>query len=251
MFLKLLFYPNPLRTILYLIRFLVSKKKRLYFNLIRILGFLPHKLNYYELAAIHKSATTLDAKGTPLNNERLEYLGDAILGAIVAEYLFKVFPDSDEGFLTQMRSKMVNGAKLSELARKSKISKLVKSHTQHSKIVKNLYGDAFEAFVGAIYLDRGYYFAKYFVLHKVFRRYVDLTALQLIETNYKSKLIEWGQKFKKEISFYTDLEALNSKYFISFARIDEQTFGSGIGRSKKEAEQKAAKETLLKVETNI
>jgi len=230
-FLKAFFYPDT----------------KFYRSLKNILGFAPRNISYYETAFIHKSASFSGSDGSVVNNERLEFLGDAILDAVVADFLFHKFPTENEGWLTQMRSKIVNGEKLHELARKMGITNLIISHTDNSISKKHIYGDAFEAFIGAIYLDRGYDVTAKYIVHHIIKNFVDLSHLENTDTNYKSKLIEWGQKFKREIEFYTDFESPNSKYFLCYVRVDTETFGSGIGLSKKQAEQKAAKETLVLV----
>jgi len=226
---------------------LFSPHRELYKTLKEILGFYPTNIRYYEKAFIHRSASYIKYNGLLVNNERMEYLGDAILDAIVADFLFNHFPNEDEGFLTQMRSKIVNGDKLFEFSKSIGLPSLIVMNNDASISKKHIYGDAFEALIGAIYLDKGYKKTTEFVIHKIIKVYIDLNLLESMDTNFKSKLIEWGQKYKREIAFYTDFESFNSKYFISYVRVDNETFGSGVGLSKKQAEQKAAKETLIQV----
>jgi ribonuclease III len=221
-----------------------SPKKNFYFRLIRILGFLPGKVGLYELAFIHKSASLADSKGNPLNYERLEYLGDAVLGVIIAEFLYRKFPDRNEGFLTKMRSKIVNGDHLSLLTQQLGLCNLLDSRLQNEQASRHILGDTFEALIGAIYLDKGYQRTRRFVLHRVLKKHVDLVELEKNETNFKSQLIEWAQKNRKEITFYTDIEPYDPTRFLSFVSIGDTLFGSGNGVSKKEAEQNAALETL-------
>jgi ribonuclease-3 len=221
-----------------------SPKKLFYYRLIRILGFIPGKIGLYELAFIHKSASLADSKGNPLNYERLEYLGDAVLGVIVAEFLYLQYPDRNEGFLTKMRSKLVNGDHLSLMTQQMGLNILLDNRIQNEQANRHILGDAFEALIGAIYLDKGYRRTRRFVLRKVIRKYVDLVELERNETNFKSQLIEWAQKNRKEITFYTDIEPYDPTHFISFVSIGDTLFGSGSGVSKKEAEQNAALETL-------
>ncbi len=230
-FIKNLFYPN----------------KKFYRRLKRLLGFIPRNIAFYELAFTHRSASYISKDGLTYNNERLEYLGDAILDAVIADFLFHRFSDANEGFLTQMRSKIVNGERLSELAKKLEIPKLIISNTEGSASKKHIYGDALEALIGAIYIDMGYKVAMHFILRRMVKEHLDVVQLEEIDTNYKSKLIEWGQKNKREVVFYTDIESYNSKYFVSYVRVDNETFGTGIGYSKKQAEQKAARATLTMV----
>lgn len=225
-----------------------SKKKNFYFSLKDILGFYPTRLEYYELALTHKSASIIEAGIAPVNNERLEYLGDAILDAIVGDFLYHKFPKEDEGFLTQTRSKIVNGENLSELASKIGLTEHIKSQISNPKGRNKINEDAFEAFVGAIYLDKGFECTKNFILNKVLRNYINILELVNIDKNYKSQLIEWGQKYKKNVTFTTVQDDDNPKYFIAYAKIDDKIFGTGTGLSKKIAEQNAAHETLQKVD---
>jgi ribonuclease-3 len=219
--------------------------KNEFYKALRVkLGFYPRKIEYYEQALIHKSVSLLAPDGTVVNNERLEFLGDAILDAVVGDFLFHKFPKGNEGFLTQMRSKIVNGENLSELAKKIGINHLIKAQINNTKGRTKIYEDAFEAFIGAVYLDQGFIITKNFIIERILKTFVDVKELKDIDTNYKSQLIEWGQKYKKEISFTTDLESENSKLFISYVLIDNKSFGSGVGMSKKLAEQNAAKATL-------
>ena len=230
------------------LKFLFSREKTLYKKLQNTLGFFPFNLSYYKRAFIHRSASIKNVDGQYVNNERLEYLGDAILDAIVADYLFKKFPRGNEGSLTKLRSKIVNGEYLNKLAIRLRIGKFVKSKTKNNRGRKNLYGNALEALIGAIYLDMGYKFAKKFIVTKIIEQFVNLDELLFKETNYKSKLIEWAQKDKKEIDFNTFQQTNSSNdapVFTSIIRIDNQIFGNGTGHSKKEAEQQAAKDTLL------
>jgi ribonuclease-3 len=229
---KYLFYPDKV--------FLKKIKK--------ITGFLPRNPDFYELALTHKSAPLSVNKRALSNNERLEFLGDTVLDLVVSSYLFNKFPNADEGFLTQVRSKIVNGKQLSELAKQIKLHKLIHSNTGKNAPGR-IYEDAFEALVGAVYLDCGYVAAEKFVSKQIIEKHIDINALISKETNFKSKLIEWAQKYKLEIEFYTDYESVDSKIFISYLRIGNKTIGEGKGVSKKTAEQNAAKAALLKLET--
>ncbi len=212
----------------------------------KILGFKPKNTLYYTLALTHKSAGQKDCVNNYENNERLEYLGDAILDAVISELLYQRFPTGDEGFLTQMRTKIVNGKKLSELAKKIGIKKLI-SVDKGTPLSEKIFEDAFEAFIGAIFLDRGYNYVKRFVAQRIMIQHVNLNKLKHVETNYKSKVIEWSQKNKHAVEFVTEYESEDSKYFISHLKIDSKIYGTGKGTSKKEAEQKAAEQTLYKI----
>jgi ribonuclease-3 len=227
--------------------FFVPEKE--FYGLFELLGFYPDRTDLYELAFIHKSAS-IYKDGIHLNNERLEYLGDAILGAVIADILYKYFPNKDEGFLTQTRSKIVSREFLNNLADRIGLQKHVVSNVNLS-CNKHIFGDAFEALIGAIYLDQGYYKTKLFVENEVFRKYIDLETVVTVDKNYKSKLIEWAQKMKYEIEFDTREMGLdrNSKtlQFISEISLDKELLGRGIGSSKKEAQQKAASEALVNI----
>ncbi len=209
-----------------------------------LLRFFPNSISLYETAIIHKSASLTDSKGHSINNERLEYLGDAVLGSVIAEHLFKKYPIQNEGFLTQMRSKIVNGEKLAALAEQIGLVPLIKTQAIGEHTLKHISGDAFEALIGAIYIDKGYGKTKRFILKNILVRHIDLEILEKTENNYKSKLIEWGQKYKKDVCFYTDVEPYDPTRFISYVSIGDNLYGSGSGISKKEAEQMAANETL-------
>jgi ribonuclease III len=234
--------------VIWRINYLFCPNKKLYKSLKKNLGFYPNHIKYYELAFVHRSASVLNENGELINNERLEYLGDSVLDTVISDFLYHQYPDTDEGFLTQMRAKIVSGEKLSELARKVKIHRMVISNTHQNTSKRHIYEDAFEAFIGAMYLDKGFYGVKKYVINHILKKYIDIKHLEVINTNYKSQIIEWGQKFKKEISFFTDLESFNSRFFISYVRVDSEILSSGTGLSKKEAEQKAAKAAMQKVD---
>jgi ribonuclease-3 len=189
--------------------------------------------------------------GKSINNERLEYLGDAILGAVVAEYLYNRFPHRGEGFLTQMRSKLVNRIFLSNLMKEINLDQFVVTRTTSNSVNTSIYGDAFEAFIGAIYLDKGYEKTKYVIIKRILNVYVDLNLVEELDTNYKSQLIEWGQKNKQEVNFETkEQEDTKNKHnlFISIVEIENEIKGKGKGISKKEAQQNAAHEALKKID---
>ncbi|HPR33448.1 MAG TPA: ribonuclease III [Prolixibacteraceae bacterium] len=229
------------------IKLFSSKRKEFYFFLKDTIGFLPGNTRLYDIAFIHKSASTTDSMGNLINNERLEYLGDAVLGAVVAEYLYNRFPQRGEGFLTQMRSKLVNRNFLSQLITDTGLYQFVRSRSIGHSTASNIYGDALEALIGAIYLDKGYETARYVIVKKFLNEYVDLNKLEETDNNYKSQLIEWGQKNKKDISFQTEEEpAANSKFniFVTNIDIEKEPQGKGYGSSKKESQQNAAREAL-------
>lgn len=228
------------------IKLLWHPQKKFYRELKKILGFFPRKIDYYQTAFIHRSASRQDKK-QPVNNERLEYLGDAVLGAVVGEFLFKKYPEAQEGFLTQTRSKLVNGNSLNSLAENLGITHYITAQVSYSKNSRNLHGDALEALIGAIYLDRGYNFTRQFIIRRLLNNF-DIFKLGQAITNFKSRLIEWGQKNKLRIEFHTVTDESNGRRFLSSVMVDQKLYGSGRGISKKEAEQNAARETLLMVD---
>ena len=183
------------------IRLLFHKERESYFCFYRILGFFPRNLKIYQQALLHKSTSLRSEEGRPINNERLEFLGDAILDAIVGDIVFKHFEGKREGFLTNTRSKIVQRETLNKLAVEIGLDKLVKYASRSSSHNSYMYGNAFEAFIGAIYLDQGYDRCKQFMEKKIFKQYIDLDKMSRKEMNFKSKLIEWSQKHKVEVSF--------------------------------------------------
>lgn len=234
------------------IKLFSSPRKEFYLFLKNLLGFYPRNLKLYDLAFIHKSASIPDSQGNQVNNERLEFLGDAILGAIIADFLFNRFPKQDEGFLTKTRSKLVNRAFLTDLTIEMGLNVYIDSNTMKNPDKSHIYGDALEALIGAIYLDTDYQTTKYFVTKKILSQFVDLNEIEQKDSNFKSQLIEWSQKNKKEIRFETTEEISNDKNktprFNAVVVIDNKEMGSGTGSSKKEAQQNAARKTLNKLQ---
>ena len=229
-----------------LVLFPFTKNRKLVKKLIPILGFTPSRIRLYEMAFIHKSASIIMPDGEVINNERLEFLGDAILDAIIADYLFRKFPDRNEGFLTKMRSKMVKRKHLNLLAYRIGINQLIVSQAIIANTSRHLYGNAFEALLGSIYLDKGYN-RTYQFIERIIDKYVDIDRLRESDSDYKSKLIEWAQKKKIEVIFDSkeDYNQLNKQpHFTTRIIISDKEKGHGMGKSKKESEQKAAKMTL-------
>lgn len=229
------------------IKRILTTDKNFHNKIKEISGFYPKNEELYKLAFIHKSATLQLPNGATMNNERLEFLGDAVLDAVVAEYLYINFPDKKEGFLTQTRSKIVNGEYLGKLAISLGLDKLILSYASHFDKNKHILGDAFEAFTGAVFLDRGYEAVKKFIVKQLFHKHIDLKKLLKTETNYKSKLIEWSQKEKKEVNFQTcelKEEEVERQRFLSEVVIEGKIKSKGEGNSKKEAEQNAAQLAL-------
>ena len=223
------------------------KDRELRSALFRILGFYPHHIEYYKIAFAHKSQALRDKNGKPLNNERLEFLGDAILESVVSDILYHHFEKRHEGFLTATRSKIVQRESLNRLAKEMGIDKLIQTSTRNHSAHSHLGGNAFEALMGAIYLDKGYNACQKFVQKQILGRLMDLDGVANKEVNFKSKLLEWCQKNKLKQDFVMRLED-NGKQkeptFYCTVIIEAIEFGYGKGFSKKEAQQQAARETL-------
>ena len=235
------------------IRLLFHKDRESYFCFYKILGFFPRNIRFYEQALLHKSTSIRSEKGRPLNNERLEFLGDAILDAIVGDIVYKHFEGRREGFLTNTRSKIVQRETLNKLAVEIGLDKLVKYSTRSSSHNSYMYGNAFEAFIGAIYLDQGYERCKQFMEKKILKNYIDLDKMSRKEVNFKSKLIEWSQKTKMEVSFELIEQFLDQDYnpmFHTEVRIESLSAGTGTCYSKKESQQNAAQMALKKIKSD-
>lgn len=219
----------------------LSSDRHLNQSIRNIFGFSPRNLHLYKLAFRHKSANK-DVNGIKINNERLEYLGDAVLGSVIADYLFKKFPYKDEGFLTEMRSKIVCRSNLEKLSRKLGLDRLIESNAETRSMSKSMRGDAFEAFIGALYLDKGYEFTRKIILKRIVNIHIDIDILEHLDTNFKSKLIEWAQKEKKEVDFIVVGERgeKNNKQYEVEVIIDSEPVSRGIDFSIKGAEKIAA-----------
>jgi len=206
-----------------------------------IFGFQPTNLHLYRLAFRHKSVNK-DVNGIKINNERLEYLGDAILGSVIAEYLFKKFPYKGEGFLTEMRSKIVCRANLDKLGRKLGIDRLIESSADTKSTAKSIRGDAFEALIGALYLDKGYNYTYKIIIKRIINIHIDIDALEHLDNNFKSKLIEWAQKERKDVDFRVINEKgeKNKHQYEVEVFVDNNPVSRGIDFSIKGAEKIAA-----------
>jgi ribonuclease-3 len=227
-------------------KLIFSADKKLIRSLRNLLGFTPGNTALYRQAFRHRSALNDPANQGVSSNERLEYLGDAVLGAVIAELLFKKFPYKEEGFLTEMRSRIVSREQLNKLAMKIGLDEFLDENTDRSSRTKSLYGDAFEALIGAIYLDKGYKQAQQFILGRIIKNHLDLNEVEATEKNFKSKLIEWAQKEKIPVSFEL-VEELpaggNKKQMKVRVVVKGEEKGTGIDFSKKKAEQIAAEQT--------
>jgi len=213
-----------------------------------LLGFVPGNLSLYKMAFRHKSMAVVLKNGTKSSNERLEFLGDAVLGSVIAEILFKLYPYKGEGFLTELRSKIVRRANLNQLGRKLGFHELIDFDSKTVNMTtkqSSLLGDAFEALIGAIYLDKGYDFTKSFITNRIIKPHIDIHTLEVTETNFKSKLIEWCQSQSKEITFEptANAEGDSAKLFSIQVFIGGEAMASATDYSKKNAEKLAAEKT--------
>ena len=236
-----------LSNVLHRIRLLFCKERESYLCFYRILGFYPRNLKYYQQALLHKSTAVRSDEGRLLNNERLEFLGDAILDAVVGDIVYRHFEGRREGFLTNTRSKIVQRETLNKLAVEIGLDKLVKTSNRSQSHNSYLYGNAFEAFIGAIYLDRGYDCCMQFIEQKILKQYIDLDKMSRKEMNFKSRLIEWCQKNKMQVSFELIDQVMDKDHSPTFStevHIEGIPAGSGTGYSKKESQQKAAQMAL-------
>ncbi|MDD3108226.1 MAG: ribonuclease III [Alistipes sp.] len=227
-------------------------RDKAYYQILKdIFGIHPNNIELYKLALLHRSASLFLDDGTPINNERLEFLGDAVIESIVSDYLFIEFPEENEGFLSRLRSRIVSRSSLNALAQKIGLHHHVIVQGGSGFLQKHLYGDAFEAMMGAIYLDKGYDFANRLLINEIIRRYVDIEQMTDQESDFKSRLIEWSQKTRRLMQFETSpSEQYSSQkpHFRTTIFLDHQPYGKGEGSSKKESEQRAAQTTIALLE---
>lgn len=207
-----------------------------------VFGFYPENIHLYALALRHKSVAKEISHGAKNSNERLEFLGDSIIDSVVADYLFKLYPYKDEGFLTQMRSKMVSRQQLNSLALQIGLNKLIHTTKDVKSQPKSLLGDAFEALIGAVFLDKGFDFTQEVLVERIIKIKLDIDQLQNTETNYKSRLIEWSQKEKIELEFKhtNEIGVNNAKQHEVEVWVDNKFVSKAKGNNIKAAEQRAA-----------
>ena len=219
----------------------------------RLLKFSPRQLEFYQKAFTHRSLKKVDKNGEPFNYERLEFVGDAMLGSVIASYLFIKAPNQSEGYLTQMRSKIVSREHLNELGKDLNLISFVKSNIPKNNIGDNIHGNIFEALIGAIYLDRGYDYCNKFIYDKVIVPYVDIQKLEGKITSYKGLIIEWCQKNKKKyfIDTYEDTGNEPVKHFSVKIKIDDIQIAKGRATSKKKAEEQASKRVYFTFQKQI
>jgi len=227
-------------------RFYLSKEKHFYVAIKNIFGFYPENIFLYKLAFRHKSQAEELLNGIRVSNERLEFLGDTVLSTVVADYLFRMFPYKDEGFLTEMRSKIVSRTQLNKLSLRLGIDQLIIHTQEKNNVYRSIKGDAFEAIVGAIYLDKGYTFTRKILINRVIKNNFDLNELINTDLNFKSKLIEWAQKEKKSIEFNVVQEVGTGyhKQYVVDVLVSGEVAGNGRDYSIKGAEQNAAMKAI-------
>jgi len=236
------------------IKAIPRKGKEPYLTFFNIVGFYPHDISLYQQAVAHKSSSIRLNTGIWANNERLEFLGDAILDAIIADILYKEFVNKKEGFLTNMRSRIVQRDTMNKMAVEMGLDKLLVTSTRNVAHNTNMYGDALEALIAAIYLDQGYRVAKQFVFQTLIVKHLDFEDVVKTEIDFKSRLIEWGQKYKLEVRFdITDsyYDADHNPIFHSSVFIADTESGEGVGYSKKESHQKAAAKALKIIDEDV
>jgi ribonuclease-3 len=225
------------------IRYLFSRNKALFVQLEHLLGFQPKQLRFYEIALTHRSSSDEISR----NNERLEFLGDAMLGAIVGEFLFRKYPTQDEGFLTEIRSRIVRRESLNAIATRMGIEKIVQYNKYDRGLSRShIFGNALEALIGAIYLDRGYELTRHFVLNELIKNYIDLDTIEKTDTNYKNQLLTWAQKNMVSITFEeldVQQEGIKRMFTIGI-KMDETIIATGTGYNKKDAGQVAAQNAM-------
>ncbi|MDO4511382.1 MAG: ribonuclease III [Bacteroidales bacterium] len=235
------------------IRLLSSKDKGLYVFIHDLTGFYPKDINLYKLAFVHRSKPVKDEQGNWVNNERLEYLGDAVLDLVVASYLYHHYPEKHEGFLTSTRAKIVQRESLNRIGKLLRLEQHVKASSHSSSHNSYIAGNAVEAFVGAIYLDRGYAVAQKFIENKIIREHIDIVSLVNTEKNFKSRLIEWTQKFHVGIEYElvdTYCDAENNPVFRTAVLLGGIYAADATGYSKKESHQGASKKALERLKTD-
>ncbi|MEO5775605.1 MAG: ribonuclease III [Flavobacterium sp.] len=231
-----------------------SEEDGIFFTEIKkIIGFKPQSIIYYQKAFTHRSTNQMDLIGNPMNYERLEFLGDAMLSAVIAAHLYNKAPAGDEGYLTKMRSKIVSREHLNELGRDLNLIRFVESKVPTQHFGENIHGNIFEALVGAIFLDKGYDFCEKFIQKSVIIPYVDIAKLEGKVISYKSLLIEWCQKEKKSFNFdvFDDNGNDGQKYFGVKLSIDDKVIAKARATSKKKAEEKAAQRAYFAFQERI
>ncbi|MBQ8957383.1 MAG: ribonuclease III [Bacteroidales bacterium] len=219
--------------------------KKLYDYIHNIFGFYPRNIALYRVAFTHKSMLGETIGRYHVSNERMEYLGDAVLSLAVADYLFHTYPTQAEGFLTEKRSRLVSRVSLNKLSQKLGFDAYIRHAPDMSSNARSVGGNAFEALMGAIYLDRGFEFAEHIIIERIIKVHVDMDEMVHTDVNFKSKLIEWSQKRRKKLEFRLldeKGEAHRKEYHVQVF-IEEQPYAEAVDRSIRGAEQLAAEKT--------
>jgi ribonuclease-3 len=235
------------------IRLLTVKQKEPYLLFRKILGFYPNKIELYELAIRHKSLSTRDNKGLKINNERLEFLGDSVLNTLVSDILFKHYENASEGFLSKTRARIVQRESVNKIAVELGLNNLVVTTTNFETTHLTIYGNALEAIIGAIYLDQGYKRCRQFLEQKIFDQFINIDSISSFDANFKSALLEWGQKEKNNVEFITEEATQSSEKgfrFVAKVLLNNEQISSGSGMTKKEAQQNASKNALEYIKNN-
>ncbi len=230
-----------------------EKDENFIYAIKKVIGFKPKNIQFYQKAFTHSSLKKRNEKGILISYERLEFLGDAILGSVIASYLFNKIPNGNEGDLTQMRSKIVSRDHLNELGKNLGLINFVESSIPNQNFGDNIHGNLFEALIGAIHIDKGYVFTDKFIYKNVIEPYVDIEKLEGKITSYKSVLIEWGQKNRNKIKFnvYEDTGNDSLKHFSVKLLINNEQVSKGRATSKKKAEEIAAKRAYYSIQNKL
>ena len=230
-----------------------SRGGNFFVELTKIMGFKPKNISHYKKAFTHRSLNQKDSDGNAINFERMEFLGDAMLSAVIASHLFQEVPGGNEGYLTKMRSKIVSRKHLNELGKDLDLIKHIQTNISTDQFGTNIHGNLFEALIGAIYLDRGYRYVRKFIYERVIEPYVDIEQLEGTVISYKGLLIEWCQKEKKEFNFevYEDTGKDELKHFAVKLRIENRVVAKARATSKKKAEEKASKRAYYALQNKI
>jgi ribonuclease III len=228
------------------LRYYLSSEKHFYEAIRNIFGYYPENISLYILAFRHKSQAEELYNGVRVSNERLEFLGDTVLSTVVADFLFRMYPFKDEGFLTEMRSRIVSRAQLNKLSLRLGIDQLIIHTQEKNNVYRSIKGDAFEAIIGAMYLDKGYTFTRKILINRVIKNNFDLTELVNTDINFKSKLIEWAQKEKNSIEFLVrnEIGTGYKKQYVVDVVVNHEVAGTGQDYSIKGAEQNAAMKAI-------
>ena len=229
---------------------LIHDRDKFRSELKNLLGFRPRNLRLYEMAFIHRSATHTLPDGVRVNNERLEYLGDAIIDCILSDYLFHLYPEATEGFLTKTRARIVNRETLNQLGLSMGLDRLIVSNLAPSDSPRNLYGNAVEALVGALFINRGYDRTRKFLIERGLKRHFNLSALLAAETDFKSMILEYCQKKKQKLNFTSREKQSGDNghpIFTVTLEISNKVISQGEGSTKKDAEQVASMAALNKL----